>query len=116
MQPYEALKQLINSLLAKLDQFKTPIELSTEYQNRPPQATTSSKSPSASPPPLPSTPERNFFLFLGEEVKGPFTLHQISGLLAAHAADAATLACPVGSEEWVALYELPEFEQIQNGC
>ena len=113
MQPYEELKRLIDGLLAKLDQAKSQIELSPEYQIR-----TSDKSETLVsnsdilPPPLPNQSVRDFFLFIGEDVKGPFTTHQIEGLVSAGVVSDTTLACPVGSETWISVFEAPELVSL----
>jgi len=113
MQPYDQLKRLIDGLLARLDQAKVQIELSPEYQDKPQKRSEIHKMTQHAPPlPLPAPQARDFFLFIEEEVKGPFTVHQIEGLFAAGTVDDTTLACPVGSETWISLFEAPELESV----
>src|SRR5439155_24732783 len=60
--PYEKLKQIINSTISKIDQVKSQIELSPEYTQ---------ESSSAEPPRLPDDVPR-FYIYLYEQVKGPY--------------------------------------------
>lgn len=101
MQPYEDLKNLMDQVLAKLESTKSHIELSPEYRVRP-------VSSRALPPPRPPTSKSRFWAYLGNEVKGPFTIEQLSGLLTAHVANDTTLVCLEGTEDWKGFYEMPE--------
>jgi hypothetical protein len=105
MQPYEAMKHLMDQLLAKLDVVKLEIELSPEYRNR----------HSAQALPLPRPPnlsKSRYWAYLSNTVKGPFSCEQLSGLLAAHVADDTTLVCLDGLEEWKGFYEIPELAEL----
>lgn len=105
MQPYENMKSLMDQVLGKLETIKAQIELSPEYQKRPAPA-------KVLPAPRPPKTQCRYWAYLGTEVKGPFTIEQLSGLLTAHVADDTTLVCPEGTEEWKGFYEVPELASL----
>ncbi|MFZ4596734.1 MAG: DUF4339 domain-containing protein, partial [Verrucomicrobiaceae bacterium] len=59
-----------------------------------------------------SAPRLRYWAYLGTEVKGPFSIEQLSGLLTAHVADDTTLVCLEGTEDWKGFYEIPELASL----
>ena len=53
-----------------------------------------------SPVPRPPPPKMSFFLYLNDEVKGPFSVSQIEALLQVASVTSETQCCPQGLEEW----------------
>jgi hypothetical protein len=105
LQPYENMKNLMDQVLFKLETIKAQIELSPEYQKRPASA-------KALQAPRPPSSSLRYWAYLGIEVKGPFSIEQLSGLLTAHVADDTTLVCLEGTEDWKGLYEIPELASL----
>jgi hypothetical protein len=57
--------------------------------------------PSPPPPPPPTQHQTSkFFLHIGTEVKGPFTLEQIRGIISVGTASLNTQCCKEGTQEW----------------
>ena len=62
--------------------------------------------PPPPPPPLPTPPPpgppqpSKFFLHIGSEVKGPFTMEQIRGIISVGTASLNTQCCKEGTQEW----------------
>ena len=94
VEPYDRVKRVIEQILSELDSVKGRIELSPEYQRRTPPAVV------AKPPTLVGPLTRRFFVFLAEEVKGPYTLEQLQALRDASAITDDTPCCPDGAQEW----------------
>ena len=87
--PYDRVKQMIDQIIAKLDHAKSQVELSPEYQM------------SASTHEVSNSPER-FYVYLGEEVKGPYSHQQLIALFEMQTITQDTMCCREGSEEWQA--------------
>jgi hypothetical protein len=60
------------------------------------------------PPPAPPPQPPRFYVHLDNEVKGPFTMHQLEALREAKTISAATLCCRPGTQQWTS------FELIQS--
>ena len=107
LEPYEGVKRIIEQILHQLETIKVQIELSPEYQVRTPKRAT------ATPPQLPSPPPdpigRRFFVFIAEEVKGPYTVEQLQALHDASAITDGTLCCPEGTEDWQSYLDATTF-------
>jgi hypothetical protein len=96
LEPYDSVKLLIDQIIYQLDTVKGRIELSPEYQIRTPQA-----APTKPPPlPLPAPLTRRFFVFIAEQVKGPYTIEQLQALHDASSITDDTPCCPEGTEAW----------------
>lgn len=58
----------------------------------------------STPPPPPPPPTQDlstrFFLHIGSEAKGPFTMEQIHGIISVGTASLTTQCCKEGSQEW----------------
>lgn len=56
----------------------------------------------STPPPPPPTQDLStrFFLHIGSEAKGPFTMEQIHGIISVGTASLTTQCCKEGSQEW----------------
>jgi hypothetical protein len=50
--------------------------------------------------PFPSMPALGYYLFLNEEIQGPFSEEQIKALVQVNSATKSTLCCVCGTEEW----------------
>ena len=101
--PYERVKGIIDQILYQLDTVRGQIELSPEYQVSPRRATrvlTSAPSPPALPPP-PAPPLTRYFVYIGDQVKGPYSREQLRALRDAAAIARETLCCLEGTEEWL---------------
>lgn len=73
--PYENLKAIIDQIITELYAVKGQIELSPEYQTRPPKAI---KAASPRSPSLPRT--SRYYVYLNGEVKGPYLREQLVAL------------------------------------
>jgi len=99
VQPYDDIKRSVDHILHGLDTVKTKIELSPEYQIR------ESDSSKDTPPPLPPEPpisafRDRFYVYLGNEVKGPFSVHQLQALKDTGMITSNTPCCAEGEEVW----------------
>jgi hypothetical protein len=54
-------------------------------------------------PPLPPTKTISFYLYLNEQVKGPFSAAQIKALLQVDSATLSTPCCPEGNQDWLTI-------------
>ncbi len=54
----------------------------------------------APPPPLPPTKTVSFFIYVNDQVKGPFSAAQINALMQVDSVTPMTPCCPEGSQEW----------------
>jgi len=63
--------------------------------------TSQSSKPAAPPPPPPPRKNTKYYLHIAEEVKGPFTMEQISALVSVGTATRETLCCKEGSQDWL---------------
>jgi hypothetical protein len=53
------------------------------------------------PPPPPQSPQTDsYFLYINDEVKGPFSVSQINALLQVASVTSKTKCCPQGTQEW----------------
>ena len=80
--------------MTKLDSVKSQIELSSEYQARPSKPNSSTP---LRPPPLPTAGER-FYIYLNDEVKGPYLREQLVALWDTGTIAADTQCCLEGTE------------------
>jgi hypothetical protein len=87
--PYERVKQIINQMIAKLDQAKSQVELSPEYEMSTPIRQVA------------NSPER-FYVYLREEVKGPYSREQLTALFETQTITPDRMCCLEGSGEWQA--------------
>ncbi len=106
VRPYEAAKHEIDQFLATLDRFKGKIELSPEYRVAESKAQAKVLAPWALSA-LPPRAAPKYFVFLNEDVKGPYTKSQLATLLDAGTITPETQVCPEGTEEWRFLSSLP---------
>jgi hypothetical protein len=95
VEPYDRVKRTIEQIIHQLDLTKGQIELSPEFQIRTPK-----KNAVAAPALSPPTSSR-FFLYLGDEVKGPYTPEQIHALRDTGAVTDQTQCCAEGSQQWI---------------
>lgn len=99
--PYENVKNIIDQVLAKLDSVKGRIELSAEYQTRPEKR----KKPSSfiETPPL---AVKRYYVYLQNEVKGPYLHEQLLALYDTGTIKHDTQCCLEGTEQWTPYLEL----------
>jgi uncharacterized protein DUF4339 len=91
---YDAVRRVVDSIIAQLDQVKAKIEEiedSPEFRSR----------PAARQPKSVAGDEAMFLVKVGEEVKGPLTVEQVRGLLIAGVITTASHVQPVGVDAWV---------------
>jgi hypothetical protein len=88
---YDAVRRVVDSIIAQLDQVKAKIEDSPEFRSR----------PAARQPKSVAGDEAMFLVKVGEEVKGPLTVEQVRGLLIAGVITTASHVQPVGVDAWV---------------
>lgn len=100
---YEKLKAEIDGIVAKLSGAKGKIELSPTYQTKPNSPTAKS---SSIPPPLPISAAPKYFVYLNEEVKGPYSREQLVALCDTGMVSAETQCCISGGQEWIPYGEL----------
>ena len=107
--PFERVKGIIDSLLYQLDTVKGQIELSPEYLSSASRAKPVIKAevvastPFSKPPPLPLS---RFYIYIGDQVKGPYSREQLQALRDASAIADDTLCCAEGSEVWITYTEV----------
>ncbi len=101
--PYENVKNIIDQVLAKLDLVKGRLELSPEYQIRPEKP----KKPSLiiQPPASPLAAKR-YYVYLQNEVKGPYLHEQLLALHDTGTIKHDTQCCLEGTEQWTPYLEL----------
>ncbi|RBP41438.1 uncharacterized protein DUF4339 [Roseimicrobium gellanilyticum] len=95
-EPYAVLKENIQNVIAKLDQLSDEIKLSPEY-------TGEEIDPTAGVHPVSQPKAVGMYLFISEEVKGPFSQEQLQALKDTGVASPETLCCKEGTEEWIPL-------------
>jgi hypothetical protein len=89
--PYENVKRIIDEIVCQLDTIKGNIEMSPEYIGA---ESFSRGLGDTIPPPL------RFYVFVSEQVKGPYSVEQLQALRDASAIVDDTPCCPEGSETW----------------
>jgi hypothetical protein len=62
--------------------------------------------PQSATPPPPPIKTVSYYIYLNDQVKGPFSQAQIKALLQVDSATPATPCCPEGSEEWQTIGDL----------
>jgi hypothetical protein len=102
--PYESVKRTIDQILHMLDGCKAQVEASPEYQIRTPKQR---PAPPATLSSFRSGDELDrFFVFVANEVKGPYTREQLHALHDAGTLTDESLACVEGSEHWFPFADL----------
>lgn len=85
----------VSSIIAALTNY-----LKTQKKPERPQATSQQVAP------LPPAKSVSFYIYLNDEVKGPFSVAQIKALLQVDSATPTTPCCLEGSEEWQTIGDL----------
>jgi hypothetical protein len=95
-EPYAVLKDNIQNVLNELDKISDEIKLSPEF-------TGEEIDPTAGVHPVSPPKPAGLYLFIAEEVKGPFSSEQLQALKDTGIVSQETLCCREGTEEWVPL-------------
>ena len=56
--------------------------------------------------PQPPSQTLSYYLYLNDQVKGPFSLLQIQGFLQVDSATPSTPCCPEGSDQWITIRDI----------